>query len=122
MPTLSKALAAWGTPGFDAVLKEEVRQLGVEGLPLQEGLAQGSYTSGDNLQVSVIGAVETAHALEAKAGLFYTSILPGCACEGDPTPMSDLPEYCEVSIVIDKGSGEARIELLQDFSSSPPGA
>lgn len=113
MPRLSRALAAWRTPAFHDVLTDDVRQLGVEGLPLQQGLAQGSYTRGENLQVSILGVSEAPDAIEVKAGLFYTSIIAGCACEGDPTPTSDLPEYIEVRIEIDKASGEATINLLK---------
>jgi len=112
MPRLNKALAVWGTPTFEDILKDEVRQLGIENLPLQQGLAHGSFTSGENLQVSVLSTSETTDAIEVKVGLFYTSIIAGCACEDDPTPQSDLPEYSEIGIRIDKASAEATITLL----------
>ncbi|MFZ5536300.1 MAG: hypothetical protein ACOZAP_02330 [Pseudomonadota bacterium] len=112
MPQLSKTLAAWGTPAFNDVLKDEVRQLGVEHLPLQQGLAHGNFTSGENLQVRAISTSETFDAIEVKAGLFYSSIIAGCACVDDPTPLSDLPEYSEVLIRIDKATAEATITLL----------
>jgi len=38
MIQLTKALHAWGTPDFEAVLKQEIAQLGADYLPLQQGL------------------------------------------------------------------------------------
>ena len=45
MLSLEKTLAAWQTPDFEAAFKREVEQPGVEDLPLQQGLSQGSYAS-----------------------------------------------------------------------------
>ena len=45
MLSLEKTLAAWQTSDFEDVFKREVEQLGVEDLPLQQGLSQGSYAS-----------------------------------------------------------------------------
>jgi len=45
MLSLGKTLAAWLTPDFEDAFKREVEQLGVEELPLQQGLSQSSYAS-----------------------------------------------------------------------------
>jgi hypothetical protein len=36
MIQLDKALSAWGTPDFEAALKQEIAQLGDDQLPLQQ--------------------------------------------------------------------------------------
>ena len=72
MLTLSKALAAWGSPDFNTVLKGELEQLGVEQLPLQRGLSAGSYALDTRLSVMVIAAPEQGGVIRAKAGIFYT--------------------------------------------------
>jgi len=112
MIQLAKSLAAWGTPGFKAVLKTELEQLTTEQLPLQQGLSVGSYATGDNIQVMIISVSEQPGAICAKAGIFYTGIIAGCSCADDPTPVEEHSEYCEVSIEIDKNSAAAKVELL----------
>jgi hypothetical protein len=57
---------------------------------------------------------ETAEALEVELGVGYTSISPDCACEGDPTPMSELPEYATLRVRIDRASGSATVTPVPD--------
>jgi hypothetical protein len=42
MIRLTNSMAAWGTPEFAAVLKQELQALGGDGLPLQQGLSASS--------------------------------------------------------------------------------
>jgi len=49
-----------------------------------------------------------------KAGIFYKSIIAGCSCSDDPSPIDEVDEHCEVMIEIDKRSAEATITLLPD--------
>jgi len=42
MVRLGNALSAWGTSGFEAILKQEIAQLGADQLPLQQGLSTGN--------------------------------------------------------------------------------
>jgi len=114
MTRLSKALDAWGTPEFTAVLKTELEQLGAEQLPLQQGLSVGSYATGNNIQVMIISTSEQPGTICAKAGIFYTGIVAGCSCADDPTPVEEHSEYCEVSVEIDRNSAAARVVLLAE--------
>ena len=54
MIELPKALHAWNTPEFNAVLKDEIEQLDGGLLPLQQGLSQGSHVTG-RFSVMIIG-------------------------------------------------------------------
>lgn len=104
MIKLDKSLRAWGTPKFQAVLKQEIEQLGAEDLPLQQGLSTGNYVSKTPFTVLVHSVAETENLIRVKVGIFYQGIIGGCSCTDDPTPVSDINEYCEVQLEIDKVS------------------
>lgn len=108
------ALNAWGTPAFEAMLKHEIEQMDVELLPLQQSLAQSSYTDGANRSVMIISVTDEAAFIRAKTGIIYSGIIPGCSCADDPTPMSEITEYCEVQFDIDKITAETTVTLLTE--------
>lgn len=111
---LTTALNAWGTPAFEAILKHEIEQMDAELLPLQQGLSQSSYTDGANRRAMITSVTEGAGFIRAKTGIFYTGMIPGCSCADDPTPMSELAEYCEVQFDIDKITAETTVTLLTE--------
>jgi hypothetical protein len=111
---LRQALAAWETPGFEDVLKKEVEALPPDQLPLQQGLSAGSHALDDKPSVMVIAVSETAAGIRAKLGIFYSSVVAGCSCADDPTPVSELSEYCQVQLDIDKATAEATVTLLAE--------
>lgn len=114
MLQLTRSLAAWGTPAFEATLKEEIAQRGAGFLPLQEGLRTGSTSLDSELEVMILRVAETPHAIQVRAGIFYSSIVSGCSCADDPTPIDENSEYCVVELEIDRESGEARATLAED--------
>jgi len=114
MLSLEKTLAAWQTSDFEDVFKREVEQLGVEDLPLQQGLSQGSYASDEHLKVIVIRVSDRQGKIQVKAGIFYTGILPGCACSDDAAPDNEYTEYCEVLFTIDLQTADSTVSLLSD--------
>ena len=111
MIRLTEALRAWGTPGFNDALKQELRGLNADQLPLQQGLTSGSYAFADKLDAMVIRAGEEEHCIRARVGIFYAAMLIGCSCADDPTPVSEINEYCEVQFDIDKASAIAVVSL-----------
>jgi hypothetical protein len=114
MIRLTKALSAWGTPQFQDVLKQELEQLGADDLPLQRGLSSGNYVSNTPFTVLVHSVAEMENMIRVKVGIFYQSILGGCSCTDDPTPASDINEYCEVYLDIDKTSAMTTVVLVVD--------
>jgi hypothetical protein len=112
MIKLDKSLAAWGTPKFQAVLKQEIEQLGADKLPLQQGLSTGNYVSNTPFTVLVHSVAEMENIIRVKVGIFYQGIIGGCSCTDDPTPASDINEYCEVHLDIDKASAITRVVLV----------
>ena len=111
---LVKSLEAWGTPKFEKILKAEIEKLPPDLLPLQEGLSQCNYVSGDDFTVIIITASDTDTVIRVKAGISYTGIISGCGCANDPTPDSELTEYCEVLFEIDKATATTTAILLKD--------
>ena len=111
---LPATCAAWTQPNFQSVLLAELRQSDALVLALQRGIARGSHALTDNVSLMVLRRNESADSLRVKAGLSYFSIIPGCACEADPTPMSELPEYVELQIDIQRANGTATLHLLEE--------
>ncbi len=112
MIRLDKALRAWGTPDFEAILKQEIAQLGADQLPLQQGLSTGNYVIADPITVVINSVAETGNVIRVKAGIFYRSVIGGCSCEDDPTPTSENIEYCEVRLDIDKATAATSVALV----------
>ena len=112
MIQLTKALNAWGTPAFKQILKNEIEQLDVELLPLQQGLSQSSFASGEDLSVMIISVSERPDIIGARVGIFYSGIIAGCNCADDPTPVDKNAEYCEVQFDINKLTAETILTLL----------
>ncbi len=114
MVQLNKSLHAWGRADFDSVFKGEIAQLGVDQLPLQQGLTASSIALDDDLEVLIINATEQPDHLHVKAGIFYKGIIAGCSCADDPTPIDLNTEYCVVNIDIDKASAHTTVTLLTE--------
>lgn len=111
MITLIESLHAWESPTFSDVFKREVDQLDGKLLPLQQGLSQGSVANEDVFNVVVLSVSEQPDFIRVKAGIFYSSVIAGCACADDPTPENKLPEYCEVLFEISRDTADTRITL-----------
>ena len=114
MIRLSNALNAWGTPDFEAVLKQEIAQLGATQLPLQQGLTTGNYVADAPLTVVINRVTETERVIRVTAGIFYQGVLGGCSCAGVPTTASESTEYCEVQLDIDKTTAETAVALVTE--------
>lgn len=114
MTRLENSLHAWSTTDFKEVLKQEIVQLGAEHLPLQQGLSTGNYVSDAPITVSIHSVLEMEKVIRVKAGIFYQGVIGGCSCTDDPTPISDINEYCEVQFDIDKASAITAVTLLAE--------
>ena len=114
MIRFERAARAWGTPDFEAVLKQEVARLQPGDLPLQQGMTAGNYVLDAPITL-VVNRVEAADRLiRVRAGIFFQSVVAGCSCTDDPTPMSEINEYCEVRLEIDRDTAATEIALAED--------
>ena len=114
MLRFSNALNAWGKPDFSAALKQEISQLDPALLPLQQGLSIGSHVTDGPITALIFGAHEHGKVIRAKTGIFYTSIIAGCSCADDPSPIDENNEYCEVQFDIDRMTAETTVTLLAE--------
>jgi len=112
MIRLTNAAQSWGSEKFENILKEELRNLGLSGLPLQQGLASSSVALDDRLQVVLLNITDDTERIFVRADLFYTGIIAGCSCADDPGPVEEQNEHCEVAIEIQKATGSASIKLI----------
>jgi len=104
LPTLPTTLPA---SEFATILSRELEGLGRSLLPLQACLTHGSYVSDEPIKVSVLGLKMDKQMIYATIGIHYSSIIAGCSCADDPTPVDTLPEYCEIHLRMNEGETEA---------------
>lgn len=114
MIRFQNSLNAWGKPDFEAVLKQEIAQMDPLRLPLQQGLSIGSHVTDRPISATIIRTHEDEGVIRVKAGIFYTSIIAGCSCADDPTPIDENNEYCEVQFDIDRMTAMTSVKLLAD--------
>ncbi|MEN6586892.1 MAG: hypothetical protein ABFE02_12700 [Sulfuricella sp.] len=112
MIQLTDVLKAWGTPAFAETLRGSVEQLDANLLPLQECLTQSTFTTGANRKVEVLDVSDDTDFIHAKTGIFYSGLVAGNSCDDELSPITDVSEYCEVAIDIDKRTAEAKVKLF----------
>ena len=113
MIQLPDILKTFGSPEFNSALKNALERLKAEDLPLQQGLNIGNYAFDNKIQVMILKVSDDKDFIHAKAGLFYTSIIGGCSCADDPTPIDENNEYCEILCIINKNTADTTIQLMK---------
>ena len=109
---LEQSLKAWNTGQFGPVFQQEVAGLTLDELPLQQALNMGSHALQDRIQVMVNHSEESSDHVQVRAGIFFESIIAGCSCADDPTPIDTQSEYCELEFTIDKATAQTAIRIL----------
>ncbi len=112
MIDLKKVLSERNSENFSRTLKSELQNMGVEQLPLQQGLSSSSIALDKDLEVVVLDTIDKDEFIQVKAGIFYTGIISGCNCADDPTPPAEQNEYCEVELKISTSTGQTTVKLL----------
>lgn len=117
MIELKNTLSAWHTDSFNRVLKNELEALESTQLPLRDGLTQGSHIAEDRgFKIMIINTQDDDQEIRIKIGVFFSSIIAGCACADDPTPLDTCDEYCEFLLFVDKTTAQARVSLINGQS------
>lgn len=111
---LPSTLDAWGREDFTQVLRDELLRCDALFAPLQRALAHGSHALVERAQLMLLRGVEQDGVLQFEVGASYASITPGCACEADPTPMSELVEFATLRIRIERAGADACVQLLDN--------
>lgn len=110
---LHQSLAAWGSPAFAAVLKQELERQAPGQLPLQQGLSSSSAVLDTGFSVMVLGAEASIETIRVRLGVFFSGIVAGCSCADDPTPVEAQNEYCELELSIDRATAAASAVLAE---------
>ena len=115
MPTtkipLPKTHATLGTPECPATLRAELESLPATTLPLQSLLTQTAYAL-DDFKVTILSMEEGTETVRFRIGIFVQGVNPGCNCADDPSPMTEIPEYGEIELVLDMETGEGLMEVV----------
>ncbi len=114
MPRLPASLRAWGSDAFAVTLKRELESLPTDALPLRDALRIGSHVIAGSHSARLLSAGEQAGVLRLRVGLFFSSVIAGCSCADDPTPIEPIAEYCECLVEIDRADARASMTLLDD--------
>lgn len=112
MIKLARSLDAWDSSDFKVILKRELEQLNPLLLPLQQGLTTRSHALDNHVEVMILNSSEADNCIRAKVGIFYKSIIAGCSCADDPTPVDECNEYCEIQLNIDRSTAETAVILI----------
>lgn len=115
MLKLNSALQAWGAPNFKAVLKQEIERMSIENLPLQQGLITGNYVLANPHTAMVHSVSDSGGFICVTAGIFYQSVIAGCSCADDPTPVNENSEYCEIRLEINKLTAQTIVTLVTEY-------
>lgn len=111
---LADSLAVMGSDDFESAFKREVAALDVKLLPLHQAMVYGSYPAESPISAVLLNTTEKDDLLLVKAGVFFSSVLAGCNCAGDPSAENEYQEYCQLLFSIDRQSGETEAVLLPD--------
>ncbi len=104
---LAQSLAAFDSDYFDATFKLELSTQDAFARLLQQSMQFGSCALLDDVEI-MINRVEADDAqIHIGTSVFYHSIIAGCNCADDPSPVETNREYVEISITIDRVSAQA---------------
>ena len=114
MVQLKNTLNARYSKDLSRVFINEVMQLPIDVLPLQQALQMGSHALKDNMQIMITHIIDDRQDFVIiTAGIFYSSLIAGCNCADDPTPVDLISEYCEVKFKIDTGNADTEVSLIE---------
>jgi len=108
MTQLSQSLQQWGRPEFERTLKQEIQQLKPNQLPLHLAVTEGGLVDKSPIEATITRSADDGNYITIKAGIFFTELVPSCSCGDEPQAK---PVYCDITILIDKDSAEARFLL-----------
>ena len=103
--SFQESLNAWSQDNFKRVLNQQLMQLSLDQLPLQAALSLGSIATLDNLQFTINSTELHEESLNIGLGVFFSSIIAGCNCSDDPSPVDLINEYCELHLIINRSTG-----------------
>ncbi len=109
---LPNTTSAFNHERFEATVKQELAAQDDFAKLLQQTLQFGSYALLDELEI-MLNKIEADDAhIRIEIGAFYHSLIAGCNCADDPSPVEKNNEYTEISIIIDRKNAAAILKAL----------
>ena len=102
--TLPHSQHVWPGETFADTLKAEIEALPAGSLPLDAATLNGWHIDDSHITATVLHTRDDAAVITAAVGIFFAEIIAGCSCGDEPQSQSN---YCELQVIINKGSGSA---------------
>ena len=112
MLQLTQSLHQWHQASFADTFIAEVSALSLQQLPLQQAMSVGNMVTDDPPTIMINSSRDNEEAIIVRTGVFFSSIIAGCSCADDPTPVDTNAEYCELEFVIDKSTADTRVSIV----------
>lgn len=106
---LPKTLAAWPDGELVTILNEELAAADPAWLAPERLLARGSHVV-SRPRFIILGSQADDKRVTLHLGVFFQSVIAGCACADDPTPEDRIEEYGELRLTLDRHDAHAEIE------------
>lgn len=113
MIRLPLSLAHWRHDDFNEVFVTELAGLTADQLPLYQLMALGSMISDEAPKFMINGSDEDSSTITVRTGVFFSSIIAGCSCADDPTPIDLNTEYGELAFTISKADAQTVISVVK---------
>ncbi len=107
MILLPRSRDCYGQPQFAATLKQELAAQDAFARLLQQAMQFGSCALLDDVELMINNSRAEAQQIHLQIGVFYHSIIAGCNCADDPSPIEKNNEYAEISMTIDRQTAQA---------------
>lgn len=108
---VTEVLTRVGASDFDERVVKMIHRLGPETLRLQDASRYGSYALQDELSLSLLSWTENAEEVRLRVSLFFTSVIAGCSCADDPTPLDKVNEHAVLTVTLNKQRHDLEVEL-----------
>jgi hypothetical protein len=104
---LPQSLATFNRMEFAATIKQELALQDDFAQLLQQTMQFGSCALLDELEIMLNKVEADERQIHIEVGAFYHSIIAGCNCADDPSPVEKNNEYAEIGITIERASAQA---------------
>ncbi|MDD3608520.1 MAG: hypothetical protein PHI49_02060 [Halothiobacillaceae bacterium] len=81
---------------------------------LQRAITHGNVALLESYQLAVLARDERDDTCCLQLGVHYSSLITGCSCIDDPSPLSELPEYLRIQLQLDADGEILRLDALDD--------
>ena len=109
---LPNTTSAFNSERFDATLKQELAAQDEFAKLLQQSMQFGSCALLDELEIMLNKVAADDVQIRIEIGAFYHSIIAGCNCADDPSPVEKNNEYAEISVTINRQNTAAILKAL----------